>query len=111
MKEARLLKKPRGLTWQQALPLVLLIAGIVGGVASFCLTVDTIKVLNDPSFQPGCNLNPVISCGAVMKTNQANTLGIPNSIFGLVAFGALSMLGLVLLVGATFKKWLWAGIQ
>ena len=98
-------------TWQRALPWVLLVAGVVGLIASFCLTYDKIQVLQDPSFKAGCNLNPVISCGAVMKTPQASTFGIPNSMFGMVAFSALSMFALALLAGAAFKRWLWVAAQ
>jgi len=99
------------MTWERALPYVLLIGGIVGLLASFVLTYDKVHVLQDPTYQPGCNLNPVLSCGSVMKTTQANVLGVPNTIFGLIAFGMLTMFGLALLAGAIFKRWLWQAAQ
>lgn len=100
------LKSPQ-LTWQSALPYILLIGGLLGMLASFTLTYDKIHVLQDASYQPSCNLNPIISCGSVMKTQQASLLGVPNTVFGLIAFSMLTMYGLALLAGAAFKQWLW----
>ncbi len=103
--------KKMKVTWQSALPYVLLIGGILGVVASFALTYDKLHVLQDPGYKPGCNLNPVLSCGSVMKTSQASLLGVPNTIFGLIGFSMATMLGLGLLAGAVFKRWLWLGVQ
>lgn len=97
----------RSMSWRTALPYLLIIGGIVGLVASFALTYDKIQLLQHADYKPSCNLNPVLSCGSVMKTAQANLLGIPNTIFGLVAFTMVTTLGAVLLAGATFKRWLW----
>jgi uncharacterized membrane protein len=46
-----------------------------------------------------------------MKTEQASLLGVPNTVFGLVAFSMLFTFGLLLLGGATIKKWVWRGAQ
>lgn len=94
-------------TLKQTLPYIFLIAGVLGIVASFALTYDKIQVLKNPSYSPGCNLSPILSCGSVMKTEQASVLGVPNTIFGLMAFSMLTMLSVVLLAGATFRRWLW----
>lgn len=99
------------LTWQIALPYVLTIGGVLGLIASFALTYDKIHILQDPSYEPGCSLNPVLSCGSVMSSEQASILGVPNTIFGLIAFAMLLMVGLMLLAGAQFKRWLWIGLQ
>jgi uncharacterized membrane protein len=97
--------------WPTLLPYVLLICGLIGLLASFTLTYDKIHVLANASYRPSCNLNPVLSCGSVMKTSQANLLGVPNTIFGLVGFSMLTMLALSLLAGAQFKRWLWICAQ
>lgn len=93
------------------LPYLLLAAGLIGLIASFMLTYDKIHVLQDPSYQPGCNLSPLFSCSSVMSTSQASLLGVPNTIFGLIAFSGLSMFGLGLVAGAVYKRWLWVGAQ
>ncbi len=101
----------RGVTLKQTLPYIFLIAGIIGCAASFALTYDKIQVLKNPAYHPSCNINPILSCGSVMKTQQASLLGVPNTIFGLMGFSALATLGLALLAGAAFKKWLWLSIN
>jgi uncharacterized membrane protein len=98
-------------TWQSLLPYILLGAGLIGGIASFALTYDKVRVLQNPHYQPGCNLNPVLSCGSVMKTAQASLFGVPNTVFGLIAFSMLGMFALALLAGASFKRWLWQCAQ
>jgi uncharacterized membrane protein len=95
------------LTLKQTLPYIFLVAGVVGAIASFALTYDKIQLLQNSSYNPGCNLSPILSCGSVMKTDQASVLGVPNSIFGLMAFSMLALLGVVLLAGASFKRWFW----
>lgn len=95
----------------KALPYIMIIAGIIGCLASFALTYDKIHVLQDPNYNPGCNINPILSCGSVMKTEQASLLGVPNPIFGLVAFSMLFTLGVVLAAGAKLKRWIWIAIQ
>ncbi len=101
----------RELTLKIILPYILIFAGIVGGVASFALTYDKIHVLQDPAYSPGCNLNPILSCGSVMRTEQASLLGVPNTIFGLVAFSMLLTFGVLLAGGAKVKRWVWIGAQ
>jgi uncharacterized membrane protein len=98
-------------TLNQTLPYIYLVAGVIGLVASFVLTHDKIQVLQDPTYSPACNINPILSCGSVMKTQQASVLGVPNTIFGLIAFSMLFMLGIVLSQGAVLKRWLWLAIN
>jgi len=104
-------KTKTGLTWQRSLPYILLVGGLIGLCASFALTYDKIHVLENPAYQPGCNINPVLSCGSVMKTQQASLLGVPNTVFGLMAFSMLIMLSLILLSGAVLQRWLWRAAQ
>lgn len=94
-----------------ALPYLLIAAGIIGVLASFALTYDKIQVLQNPDYSPPCNINPVLSCGSVMKTEQASFLGVPNTIFGLMAFTALTTFGFLLAAGARLQRWIWQAAQ
>lgn len=87
--------------------IILIITGLVGLAASFVLTVDKIHVLRDPSFDPSCNINPVLSCGSVMKSSQAEIRGIPNTIFGLIGFSGVITTGVTLLAGAKLHRRFW----
>lgn len=98
-------------TLPKVLPYILTIVGVLGIVASFVLTYDKIQVLRDSSYDPGCNINPILSCGSVMNTEQASLLGVPNTIFGLMAFSMLFTFGILLMSGAKFSRNVWLGAQ
>ena len=86
---------------------VLVITSAVGLLASFILSYDKLRVLENPSFNPNCNLNPVLSCSSVMASHQSNALGFPNPWMGLISFGCLLTVGAALFAGARFKRWFW----
>jgi uncharacterized membrane protein len=88
-----------------------MIGGAVGFVAAFVLAVERIELLKDPSYVPSCSFNPVLSCGSVMQTWQAEAFGFANPLIGIAAFAAVTTIGVVLLVGATLPRWFWLGIQ
>lgn len=89
------------------LPLILLVSGIIGLAASLILTADTFKLLKDPSYVPTCNLNPIISCGSVMKTSQSAVFGFPNSVIGVGLFSVLTFWAAALYLGVKFSRRLW----
>lgn len=92
-------------------PKFVLILAIIGFIAAFVLTVEKIELLKDPSFQPSCNINPILSCGSVMKTPQASAFGFPNSLIGIVGFSMLGVIAYALIAGASFKRFFWVTLQ
>lgn len=101
----------KNLTLKNILPYILIFVAIIGCAASLILTHEKIRVIQDSSYIPSCNINPIFSCGSVMKTEQADLMGMPNTIIGLMAFSMLFAFGLLLLSGAKFKRWVWIGAQ
>ncbi|MFE2725378.1 vitamin K epoxide reductase family protein [Kitasatospora sp. NPDC059327] len=91
--------------------LLLLIGGAIGIFASAVLTLDKIRLLKDPSYVPNCNINPIISCGSIMRSDQAEAFGFPNSLLGLAGFAVVVTIGAGLLAGATYRRWFWLGLQ
>ncbi len=87
-----------------------LIAGVIGFVASVTLTVEKIKLLTDSSYAPSCNFNPVLSCGSVMATPQASLLGFPNSLIGIAAFTAVTVSGVLAVSKVALPRWFWLGL-
>jgi uncharacterized membrane protein len=87
-----------------------LVAGVVGLVASMTLTVEKIDILVNPAYQPSCNLNPILSCGSVMKTPQASVLGFPNSLLGIVAFSVVLVSGVLAVAKVALPQWYWGGL-
>lgn len=89
---------------------LMLIAGAIGLIASGKLTVEKIRLLADPHYVPPCNLNPVLSCGSVMATEQASVLGFPNSLLGIVAFTVVLVTGLLAVAKVALPHWYWVGL-
>jgi len=99
----RSLEKP--LAW------ILVIGGTIGLASAFVITWDKMKLLENTGFQPNCDLNPIISCGSVMKTAQSHAFGFPNPWIGLAAFAVLIAVGMGIFAGGRFKRWFWIGLQ
>ncbi|MCK8677929.1 vitamin K epoxide reductase family protein [Streptomyces lichenis] len=90
---------------------MLVVTGAAGLLAAWVITLDKFKLLQDPGFTPGCSLNPVVSCGSVMQSDQATVFGFPNPMLGLAAYAVVMGIGLALLAGARFRPWFWLGLN
>jgi uncharacterized membrane protein len=88
----------------------LLIAGVIGLIASATLTVEKISILLNPSYIPSCNINPIVSCGSVMTTPQASALGFPNSLIGIAAFTVVVVTGVLAVAKVPLPQWYWVGL-
>ncbi|MEV0621439.1 vitamin K epoxide reductase family protein [Nonomuraea sp. NPDC050404] len=93
------------------LPWLLLIGGGIGLVAAFVLAVEKIALLTDPAYVPSCSINPVLSCGSIMSTPQAELFGFPNPLLGIACFAVVTTVGAVLLAGAELPRRFWLGLQ
>lgn len=94
-----------GMAW------LLLLGGILGAIAAGILTVEKIALLSNDTYVPSCSLNPVLNCGSIMRTDQAEVFGFPNPLLGIAAFPALAATGAGLLAGARYRRWYWLGLQ
>lgn len=92
-------------------PWLLVICGLIGIVAALVITQDKFDLAKHANFQPSCNLNPIISCGSVMKSPQAHAFGFMNPYIGLVGFPVVITTGMALFAGAKLKRWWWWGMQ
>jgi len=88
-----------------------LIAGVVGLVASMALTIEKFKLLLNPSYVPSCNINPIVSCGSVMTTPQASVLGFPNPLLGIIGFTVAVVTGVLSVTKVTLPQWYWIGLS
>jgi uncharacterized membrane protein len=91
----------------RALAWVMVITGAAGLLAAWVITLDEFKILKDPSFTPGCSINPVLSCGNIMKSAQASVFGFPNPMLGLATYSVVICVGTSLLAGGRFSRWYW----
>lgn len=90
---------------------ILIICGLIILIASFALSVDVIKLLENPAYKPICDLNPVVSCGNVIQSKQGKAFGFPNPYIGLFAAGVLMTSGVALVAGNKLKRWYWLGLE
>jgi uncharacterized membrane protein len=93
--------RPRGLA------IFLIVAGVIGWIAAFALTLDKFRLLQDPNAQLGCNLSILVQCGVNLNSWQGAILGFPNPIIGLAAWIAPIAVGVAVLAGAQFARWFW----
>lgn len=96
---------------EKVLPWLLIICGTIGLLAAAIILIDKIELLKNPNATFLCDLNPIISCGSIMESDQANAFGFPNPIIGLAAFPVVITTGVVMLAGAQLRRWYWLGLQ
>lgn len=95
----------------RVLPWLLTSGGLIGLAAAVILTLERLASLADPAYVPSCSINPVLSCGSVMRTAQASIFGFPNSLLGIGGFAVAVTVGVVLLAGSELPRWFWLGLQ
>lgn len=89
----------------------ILIAGIIGFVASSDLLVEKIEMLKDPKYVPTCSINPVMACGSVINTPEASVFGPPNPWIGVSAFCVVIVTGVLAVMRVSLPRWYWVGLM
>ena len=95
----------RGVGW------VLLVGGLVGAGVALVLLLDKLELLANPDYIPSCSIDPVLSCGTIMKTWQASLLGFPNPVIGLLTFPLVVVSGALVLSKVELPRWYWLALQ
>jgi uncharacterized membrane protein len=90
---------------------ILVFGGIIGIIASIELIIQKIAVLSNPDFVPNCDINPVLSCGSVINTEQASLFGFPNPVLGVIGFTIVIMFGALLFAGVELPRSMWLGLN
>ncbi|GAB3439958.1 vitamin K epoxide reductase family protein [Actinophytocola sediminis] len=95
----------KGVAW------LYVIGGAIGLAGATALLLERLAVLRDPDHVPTCSLNPIISCGSVMDSAQAEAFGFPNPLLGIAAFAVVVTVGVVRLAGFVPPLWFRLGMQ
>lgn len=85
----------------------LIIAGVIGEVAAFSLTVDKFLLLENPGSSASCDFSVLIQCGKNLDSWQGSVFGFPNPLIGLICWTAPIVVGVAMLAGARFARWFW----
>lgn len=90
---------------------LLVVSGTLGLLAAMMLTIDRIRLLQDPATELSCNVSPFIACGPVMQSRAGALFDFPNPLLGIIGFSALLTTGMVGLAGARLPRWYYRGLQ
>ncbi|TDW31338.1 vitamin K epoxide reductase family protein [Cryobacterium psychrophilum] len=93
------------------LAIFLIIAGAIGFAAAFALTLDKVRMLEDPDAQLSCNFSVLIGCSTNLASWQGSLFGFPNPLIGLAAWSVVITIGMAILSGAQFRRWFWIGLN
>ena len=85
--------------------IVLIVAGVIGWIAAFALTVEKFSLLINPTDALTCDISPLVQCSKNLESAQGSLLGFPNPILGLGGWVAVIVVGFALLAGARFDRW------
>jgi len=85
----------------------LIVAGVIGEIAAFALTVEKFHVLQNPDAILSCDVSAFVQCGKNLESWQGSVFGFPNPIIGLICWMAPIVVGFALLAGARFARWFW----
>lgn len=95
----------------RATPWILTVGGGIGLIASVELITDKFALLADPDASLFCDINPVVSCGSVLLTEEASAFGFANPILGLIGFAVVITLGVLALAKVELPRWVWIGLN
>ena len=90
-----------------ALAIFFIVAGVIGWLAAFALTIEKFVALTSPGTALTCDFSVVVQCTANLESWQGSLFGFPNPIIGLAAWIAPLVVGVALLAGARFSRWFW----
>lgn len=83
----------------------MLVASAASLVASFVLSVEALRLAENPNADLGCNINAVISCGTVANSWQSQVLGFPNAYLGLMTEPVVITIAVASLGAVRFPRW------
>lgn len=84
--------------------ITILVASIISLIAAFTLSIEAFELAKNTDAKFTCDINSIVSCGAVARTSWATMFGFPNSFIGLIVQPAMIMFVLALMFGTKFPK-------
>lgn len=89
----------------------MLVSSVLSLVASFVLSIDALRLAENPNADLGCNINAVISCGTVANSWQSSLLGFPNAFLGLITEPVVITIAVASLARVRFPRWFMVAAQ
>lgn len=95
---------------QKWYPWILAVLAVIGFAASMILTIEKFEVLKNPSHRLSCSINPLLSCGPIITSDEASAFGFPNTLIGMFSFSTLFVVAMGMFAGSVVdskQKWYW----
>lgn len=89
------------------LAVFLLIAGTIGFVAAFALTLDKFIQLETPNAHLTCDIGVLVQCGKNLASPQGAVLGFPNPLIGIIGWTATIAVAVGIFARARMSRWYW----
>lgn len=83
----------------------MLISAAISLLASIVLSIDAVVLAATPDTVLACDLNAVVSCGAVAEAWQAHVFGFPNAFIGMATEPVVITIAVASLGGTRFPRW------
>lgn len=83
----------------------MLISSLLSLTASLVLSIDAIRLAENPHASLSCDFSAKVSCSTVGLSWQASLLGFPNAFLGLIAEPVVITLAVAALGGTRFPRW------
>ncbi|QAY73979.1 vitamin K epoxide reductase family protein [Agromyces protaetiae] len=96
---------------KRALGIFLLVAGALGLLAAFELSLEKVLTLADPSHVPSCNVGVLVGCSTNLASWQGSVFGFPNPFIGMMAWPVVITIAVALISGVRFPRWIWIGLN
>lgn len=88
--------------YRYSIPLALF--GMIGLLAAFMVSLDTLYLAANPDYVPPCSVNSFVSCTPVMQSSYATMFGFPNPWIGLMGWPLSIFFALYLGSHRTYSK-------
>lgn len=85
--------------------------GVIGLIAAFALTLEKFHLLQNPDASLSCDFSLLVQCGANLNSPQGAIFGFPNPLIGLMAWPVVITIGVALISGSRFARWVWIGFN
>lgn len=96
---------PAPVPWIRRTAIEMVVCGILGLITSFVLSVEALRLAENPGLLLICDLNAGISCQKVAVSWQAQLFGFPNAYLGIAAEAIVVTVATGLLAGARYARW------
>ena len=88
-----------------------LISGIIAFGAASMLVYERLQIFMDAGHKSICDVNALLNCGTVMRTEQAELFGFPNPFIGIAGYAITITIATALISGARFSRWYWIAMN